>query len=77
MLSLSDRELEIMSLIAEGKTYKEIALELHLGQSTVRTHIHNVLTKLDLPTQTTAVLGLVKLGYINPRTIMKDWEPPQ
>jgi DNA-binding NarL/FixJ family response regulator len=43
---LSTRELEVLKRLAEGKVYKQIALELGLSTSTVRTHLHNVYGKL-------------------------------
>src|SRR3954451_7959563 len=43
---LSSREVEVLCRLAEGKVYKQIALELNLSTSTVRTHLHNTYTKL-------------------------------
>jgi DNA-binding NarL/FixJ family response regulator len=45
---LSDREREIVQLIAEGKTAKEIADQLHLSVKTVETHRTNIMAKLDI-----------------------------
>ncbi|HQF51616.1 MAG TPA: response regulator, partial [Thermoleophilia bacterium] len=39
---MTDRELEVLGLLASGKTYKQVARALDLSQSTVRNHLHNV-----------------------------------
>ncbi len=46
---LSDREREVLSLMAEGHTNARIADELVVNQRTAETHVSNILTKLDLP----------------------------
>ncbi|MBU0755394.1 MAG: response regulator transcription factor [Planctomycetes bacterium] len=53
---LSEREREILQLVAEGKTTKEIAFTLHLTAKTVETHRHNIMNKLDIRT----IAGLTK-----------------
>jgi DNA-binding CsgD family transcriptional regulator len=53
---LSTRELEVLRRLAEGKVYKQIALELNLSTSTVRTHLHNVYGKLGAVDRAQAVL---------------------
>ena len=45
---LSDQELNVLTLIAEGKTNKEIAADLYLGEGTVRNYVSNILAKLEL-----------------------------
>lgn len=45
---LSEQELKVLSLIAKGKTNKEIAADLYLGEGTVRNYVSNILSKLDL-----------------------------
>lgn len=45
---LSEQELKVLHLIAKGKTNKEIAAELYLGEGTVRNYVSNILGKLDL-----------------------------
>ncbi|WP_352885451.1 LuxR C-terminal-related transcriptional regulator [Mesorhizobium sp. M1112] len=51
---LSARELQVLRLIASGKTNKEIANELHLSGKTVDRHASNIFNKLDVPTRTAA-----------------------
>lgn len=45
---LSDQELNVLTLIAQGKTNKEIATDLYLGEGTVRNYVSNILAKLEL-----------------------------
>ena len=62
--SLSKREVEILKLIAEGYTNKEIAQKLHLSQHTVRNHITNIFLKLNCNTRAKAVLEAFKKKLI-------------
>jgi len=48
---MTKRELEVMELIADGFTNKEIALKLDLSKYTVKSHVHNILAKLSLSTR--------------------------
>ena len=48
---MTKRELEVMNLVAEGYTNKEIAQELNLSKYTVKSHVHNILAKLSLTTR--------------------------
>jgi DNA-binding NarL/FixJ family response regulator len=64
---LTTRELEILRLLGAGKTNKEIAAELQISERTARTHVSNILGKLDLTSRTQAALwavgqGLVEIG---------------
>ena len=61
---LSNRETTIVRLLAEGKRYKEIALELNLAASTVRTHLHNVYAKIGVDDRAQAVLRVTEMGWI-------------
>jgi NarL family two-component system response regulator LiaR len=68
---LSERELEVLKLIAQGLTNQEIATKLVLSEWTVRTHVRNILTKLHLANRTQAALfalrkGLADLDEKNP-----------
>ena len=51
---LTDRELEVLRLVASGKTNKAIARELSLSEKTVDRHVSNIFTKLDVPTRAAA-----------------------
>jgi DNA-binding NarL/FixJ family response regulator len=57
---LTEREIEICRLVAEGKNNKEIADELYLSQGTVKNHITKVLIKLDLRDRTQLAVFTIK-----------------
>jgi NarL family two-component system response regulator LiaR len=59
---LTGRELEVLRLIAQGKSNREIAEELVLAEVTVRTHVSNILSKLHLANRTQAALYALKEG---------------
>ncbi len=61
---LSARELEVLRHLAEGKVYKQIALELDLSTSTVRTHLHNIYGKLGAVDRAQAVLAASERGWL-------------
>jgi DNA-binding CsgD family transcriptional regulator len=54
-LGLSDRELEILLLIAEGLSNRDIADRLYISTNTVKTHISNLFSKLDVNRRTQAI----------------------
>lgn len=53
---LSEREIEILSLVTIGATNKEIAERLHISPHTVKSHIYNIFKKIDVPNRLQAVL---------------------
>jgi two-component system NarL family response regulator len=59
---LTQRELEILSLIAVGKTNQEIGQSLHIATGTVRVHVHSILQKLDLRDRTSAAIWAHQQG---------------
>ena len=61
---LTDRELEVLGLLASGKTYKQVARALDLSQSTVRNHLHNVYHKLNVVDRAQAVIVSRENGWI-------------
>ena len=62
--TLTNRELQILSLIAADLSNKEIAQRLHLGRRTVETHVDHVLRKLDVPTRSRAVSEALEAGLL-------------
>jgi DNA-binding NarL/FixJ family response regulator len=58
--SLSDRELQVLALVAEGKTNKEIAERVFLSEKTVRNYVSSILGKLKLSTRSEAAAYAVK-----------------
>jgi putative nucleotidyltransferase with HDIG domain len=61
---LSARETEILRLVAEGRRDAEIATELTLSVSTVRTHLHNIHAKLEVGGRTQAVIRATEMAWI-------------
>jgi putative nucleotidyltransferase with HDIG domain len=61
---LSGRELGVLPRLAEGKVYKQIAHELTLSTSTVRTHLHNIYGKLGAVDRAQAVLIATERGWL-------------
>ncbi|CAL9646406.1 response regulator [Streptomyces collinus] len=60
--SLTEREREVLGLIADGRSNREIARALVLSEKTVKTHVSNILMKLDLADRTQAALWAVRHG---------------
>jgi NarL family two-component system response regulator LiaR len=60
---LTGRELEVLRVIAQGKSNREIAEDLVLAEKTVRTHVSNILGKLHLASRTQAALYALKEGF--------------
>jgi DNA-binding NarL/FixJ family response regulator len=61
---LSSRELEVLSALSDGKVYKQIAHELSLSPSTVRSHLHHAYSKLGVLDRAQAVLLATRRGWI-------------
>ena len=59
---LTERELEVLRSLAKGKSNKEIGSELFISEKTVKTHVGNILAKLDLADRTQAALYAVRRG---------------
>lgn len=63
---LTDRELEVMRLVARGRSNAEIAEALYLGEATVKTHVGRVLAKLDLRDRVQMVVRAYESGLVTP-----------
>jgi len=61
---LTDRETEVLRLLALGKANKEIASAMHISETTVKTHVSNILMKLGVPSRTQAALYAVRIGLV-------------
>jgi DNA-binding NarL/FixJ family response regulator len=64
--ALTEREREVLSLIARGLTNKEIAEQLVISELTAKTHVSRILTKLDLVSRVHAVVFAYETGVITP-----------
>lgn len=62
--ALTDRETEVLRLLAMGQANKEIAQTLSIGEKTVKTHVSNVLAKLNVSSRTQAALYAVRIGLV-------------
>jgi NarL family two-component system response regulator LiaR len=61
---LTEREIEVLKLLAHGLSNQEIADKLVIGVTTVYTHVSNILAKLHLATRTQAALYALREGYV-------------
>ncbi len=63
--TLSMRELEVLALVATGKTNAEIGRELHISEATVKTHLLRTFNKLGVSDRTAAVTTAMSMGLLN------------
>jgi NarL family two-component system response regulator LiaR len=62
---LTPREIEVLRLIAEGMNNSELAQALFISEKTVKTHVHNILSKLNLADRTQAAVYAFKHGLVS------------
>ncbi len=62
--ALSVREIEVLALVAQGKSNKEIARQLHISEATVKTHLIHIFGKLGVADRTAAVTEALKRGIL-------------
>jgi DNA-binding NarL/FixJ family response regulator len=67
LASLSDQERRILAHIAEGLTNREIGVELHLAEKTVKNYVSNLLAKLDMQRRTEAAVLYTQLTRDSPK----------
>jgi two-component system, NarL family, response regulator LiaR len=63
--ALTERETEVLKLIARGKANKQIARELFIDEATVKSHVHRILSKLSVKSRTQAALHAVRVGLVS------------
>lgn len=61
---LTEREIDVLRLLAKGLSNKEIATSLSITEKTVKTHVSNILSKLNVPSRTQAALYAVRVGLV-------------
>jgi DNA-binding NarL/FixJ family response regulator len=62
--ALTDRETDVLRLLARGLANKEIAQELSIGEKTVKTHVSHILSKLGVASRTQAALYAARVGLV-------------
>lgn len=67
---LTDRHRDILSLVAEGMTNKEIGARLHISDQTVKNHMVNIMNKLDAHDRTHAVVLAYRIGLLDLQVAM-------
>jgi DNA-binding NarL/FixJ family response regulator len=61
---LTEREAEVLQLLAHGKSNKEIGTKLFISESTVKGHLHNIFTKLNVLSRTEAITAATHRGMV-------------
>jgi len=62
---LTERETDVLRLLAQGKSNKEIARALHITEQTVKSHVSHILDKLGVPSRTQAALYAIRMGLVS------------
>lgn len=63
--ALTPREMDVLRLLAQGHSNKEIARALHLVEETVKSHVGHILAKLGVASRTQAVLAAMRMGIVS------------
>ena len=66
--ALTPRELEVLQLLAQGKSNPQIAQELVISRLTAKTHVERIIRKLGVSDRTQAALSAIELGLVTPET---------
>ena len=70
--ALTEREIDVLRLLAQGQANKQIAGNLQIGEKTVKTHVSNILAKLGVPSRTQAALYAVRIGLVSADQLSGD-----
>jgi NarL family two-component system response regulator LiaR len=62
--ALTEREMDVLRLLARGQANKQIARSLYIGEKTVKTHVRNILIKLNVRSRTQAALYSARTGLV-------------
>jgi DNA-binding NarL/FixJ family response regulator len=62
---LTERETEVLRLMAQGQANKEIARSLNISEKTVKVHVSNILSKLGVQSRTQATLYAIRVGLVS------------
>ncbi len=66
--ALTQRETEVLRLLAQGQSNKQIAHSLHNTEQTIKTHVSNILSKLGVQSRTQATLYAIRVGLVSARS---------
>jgi DNA-binding NarL/FixJ family response regulator len=70
--ALTERETQVLRLVAHGKANKQIARELSIDESTIKSHVHSILSKLDVKSRTQAALHAVRVGLVTAQELGEE-----
>lgn len=70
--NLTERETDVLKLIARGLANKQIARSLFIGDKTVKTHVSNILMKLGVRSRTQAALYAARIGLVSPEELGEE-----
>jgi len=74
---LSDREIEVLHLVGQGKSNKEIAVDLNISVNTVKVHIGRIFQKINVTSRTEATLYAIEHGVVEfPHLAIEERDPP-
>ncbi len=62
--NLTEREIEVLALVSQGMSNKAVAQKLHLSSGTIKIHVSNILSKLNVSSRTEAAVQAIQLGLI-------------
>ena len=74
--SLGPREHEVLGLVAEGATNKDIAAALFISENTVKTHLRNIMEKLHVERRTQAAAYAIRAGLVRPASTPDRGDEP-
>jgi DNA-binding NarL/FixJ family response regulator len=67
--ALTQRETEVLRLLAQGQSNKQIAAHLHNTEQTIKTHVRSILSKLGVQSRTQATLYAIRTGLVSPGSV--------
>ena len=65
---ITQREVEVLRLLAQGRTNPEIAKDLEISRGTVKIHVQHIISKLGVSDRTQAAVRAIELGFLHPET---------
>ncbi len=72
VMALTEREMAVLRLLAQGETNKEIAMHLQIVEDTVKVHVRHILAKLEVQSRTQAALYAIRFGIVKLETKEKQ-----